>query len=351
MKKFGVLGILVIFLGVLIGCTEKSDQNQGASNTSSVEQPSSNNQEKPVKGETVVVYGPESMTWLEEVIGADFYEKTGNTLEYHGISGVVGRIKLEKVAPKADVVLGLTPISMAQAKSENLLAPYKPNNANLIANPEYIMDKDWYATPFDYGALAINYHMGTLPNPPATFEEIATLSKQLIVEDPRSFTGQEFMLWTIALYGEDGWLDFWRALKPAILTVTPSWDEAFAKFTAGEAPMMVGFSTSDLYFVQEEGNQLDSFIPTNGGYVYQEGAALVAKKEIKEGAKAFIEYLLEPTFQSVVFDNNYMLPITGVPVPGIEEVPQADSIVSFDAAAAAVNLERWTEELLNLLQE
>ncbi len=340
MKKIGLLG--VVLLSLLFGCSKRDSQ------TVADDLPINQAKEVP---ETIVVYGPESMVWLEQVIGDDFYSQTGVTLEYHGVSGVVGRLKLEKIAPKADVVLGLTPISLAQAKLEGVLEPYKPQNAGLISNSALMMDPDWYATPFDYGSLAINYHMGSLPNPPKTFEEITAMPQQLIVPDPRSFTGQEFMLWTIALYGEQGWLDFWRELKPAILTVTPSWDEAFAKFTAGEAPMMVGFSTSDLYFVQEEGNQLDSFIPNNGGYVYQEGAALVAKKEIKDGARAFIEYLLEPTFQSVVFDNNYMLPVTNMAVPGIEEVPVAETLLSFDGEVAVTHLETWQKELLALLQE
>ncbi len=330
MNVRGLFGVISIFF-LLISCQEKQPENS--------------------LQESIVVYGPSSMEWIEEAIGEDFQNKTGVELEFHPVSGMVGRLLLEKVAPKADVVLGLTPITMAQAKREGVLAPYKPANAQRIKSTDLIMDSDWYATPFDYGALAINYHTGSMPNPPATFEEIFALKNQLILPDPRSFTGQEFLLWTVALYGVDGWMDFWRSLRESVLVVTPSWDEAFAKFALGEASMMVGFATSDIYFAQEEGNQLDSFIPTNGGYLYQEGAALVQRDRIKDGAKAFIDYLLEDTFQSLTFEYNYMLPVTAVELTGLEEIPVVDSMVRIDPDLAATFLEEWQAQAIQLLLE
>ncbi|WP_321328853.1 thiamine ABC transporter substrate-binding protein [uncultured Ilyobacter sp.] len=302
--------------------------------------------------EVVTVYGPESMKWVQRDIAPKFKEETGIEIKFVSISGLVPRMKLEKNKPKADVVLGLTPSSAEMAKSENLIAKYRPKSYRNISKKEFIMDEEWYVTPFDYGALAINYDAQMLKNPPKSFEEISKMKKQLLVEDPRSFTGQEFMLWTIAVYG-DQWKEFWRSLKPSILTVTPSWDEAFAKFTAKEAPMMAGYASSSVYFYQDGNqNKYKSFIPKEGGYVYLEGAALVKKKKIKKESKKFMDYILEKDFQELTAKKNYMFPVTSVKLPEeYKYVPVPEKVVTISGRDAVANLETWKKELIEILKD
>lgn len=297
--------------------------------------------------EKIVVYTPSSMDWLQEAVGEDFKEKTGVEVEFVGIQGMVGRMKLEKRRPKADVVIGLTHANVVEAKRKDLLAQYKPENASNITRDEFILDTDWYATSFDYGSLAINGNTSKIDEMPGSFEEIKSLNKQFIVPSPNSFTGQEFMLWTIAIYG-DQWKNFWEELKPSILTVAPGWSEGWAKFTAGEAPLMAGFATSDLYF--EEGSPYKSFIPAEGGYIYIEGAALVNKKDVKEGAKEFMEYILEDEFQKAMAEKNYMLPVTDVELgEGYDRVPTSEKLVK-SRVEDVERVEEYKRELNELLR-
>lgn len=300
--------------------------------------------------EVITIYAPESMKWLEREFKEDFKSKTGDEIKFVGMKGVVARAKLEKNNPKSDILLGLTKISGEQAKNEKLITPYKPSNSNLISKSEFIMDRDWYLTPFDYGAMAINYNRKQLPTPPATFEELSKLEKKLIMEDPRSATGQEILLWSVALYG-DNWKDFWKKMKPAILTVTSDWDDAFAKFSAEEAPMMMGYATSNAYFYSDkEEAKFDSFIPKDGGYIYLEGAALTSRKNIKEGAKKFIEYLLTPEVQAKLVKNNYMLPVTGIEIgKEFQYIPVPEKIVTINSEDISRNLEKWKNELVEIL--
>ncbi|ADO83137.1 thiamine ABC transporter substrate-binding protein [Ilyobacter polytropus] len=302
--------------------------------------------------EVVTVYGPESMKWIQRDIASKFKEETGVEIKFVSINGLVPRMKLEKNNPRADVVLGLTPSSAEMAKNEGLTAKYRPKSYKNISKEEFIMDEEWYVTPFDYGALAINYDAQMLKNPPKSFEEISKMEKQFLVEDPRSFTGQEFMLWTIAVYG-DQWKEFWKNLKPSILTVTPSWDEAFAKFTAKEAPMMAGYASSSVYFYQDGNqNKYKSFIPEEGGYVYLEGAALVSKKKIKKGSKKFMDYILEKDFQELTAKKNYMFPVTNVKLPEeYKYVPVPKKVVTISGKDAVANLETWKKELIDILKD
>lgn len=303
-------------------------------------------------GETITIYAPESMKWIEKEFKEDFFNKTGDEIKFVGIKGLVPRLKLEKNNPKSDIVLGLTQINGEQAKAENLLLPYKPENSKNISKSEFIMDRDWYLTPFDYGAMAINFNKKALSSPPKSFKEIELMDKQLIMVDPRSSTGQELLLWSVAIYGEK-WKEFWEKMKPSILTVTSDWDDAFAKFSAGEAPMMMGYATSNAYFYSEDGDMVyDSFIPQEGAYIYLEGAALTKKKNVKEGAKKFIEYLLTPEAQQKLVNSNYMLPVTNIQLEkSFQYIPEAKNIVTLDSAEAVKNLEKWKQDLVDILSK
>ena len=300
-------------------------------------------------GEKVVVYAPSSMGgWLEEAVAEDFKAKTGVEVEFVGIKGMLTRMKLEKRRPKADIVLGLSQANVMEAKKEDLVASYKPENADKISRDEFIIDDEWYTTPFDYGSLAINANIKGIDKLPGSFEEMKGLKGQLIVPSPNSFTGQEFMMWTVAVYGEK-WKEFWTELKPAIRTVTPGWNEAWAKFTVGEVPLMAGYATSDLYF--EEGSSYKSFIPEEGGYIYIQGASLVNKSEIKDGAKLFMEYILDDNFQRAMAEKNYMLPVTDLEL-GDEymRVPTSSKIVTVSDKDLA-RVEEYKKELIELLRK
>ena len=298
--------------------------------------------------EKITVYVPSSMTFLQEEIGQDFLDKTGVEVEIIGIKGIPARLKLEKRRPKADIVLGLSEINVIQAKKEGTITSYKPKTSNKIMKKKYMIDNEWYSTPFDFGSLAINANKDGLKNMPTSFEDLKKLNKQLIILDPNSFTGQEFMMWTVAVYGEN-WLKFWEELKPAIKTTAPGWSEGWAKFTTNEAPLMVGYATSDLYF--DEKSSYKSFIPSEGGYIYIQGASIVAKKDIKDGAKLFMDYILEDKFQKAMADKNYMLPVTDIKLgEEYKRVPTSTKVVRVKSGDLE-RIEEYKKELIKLLKK
>ena len=298
--------------------------------------------------EKVVVYVPSSMTFLQEEIGQDFLDKTGVEVEIVGIKGIPARLKLEKKRPKADLVLGLSEINVIQAKKEGTIASYKPKTADKIMKEEYLIDSDWYSTPFDFGSLAINANKDGVKSMPVSFEDLKKLKKQLIVLSPNSFTGQEFMMWTVAVYGED-WLKFWEELKPAIKTVAPGWSEGWAKFTTNEAPLMVGYATSDLYF--DEKSSYKSFIPNEGGYIYVQGASIVAKKHIKDGSKLFMDYILGDKFQRAMAEKNYMLPVTDIKLGDeYNRVPTSLKVAKVKPSDLE-KIDEYKKELIKLLKK
>lgn len=307
-----------------------------------------------INAEEITIYGPSSMKWIEKEYGKVFQEETGDSIKFISIDGIVGRLKLEKKRPKADIVVGLTELTTEVAKREGLILPYVPQNIGNIKNKNFKMSSE-YVTPMDYGILAINYNKEKIPNPPKSLKELGAMTKQLMVENPKvSITGEEALQWSVALYGEN-WLEFWKELKPAIYSVEPGWSEAFAKFTAGEAPMMVGYATSNLFFIGEDSSKYDSFLLEDGNYIYQEGAALVNKKEVKDGAKKFMERVLSDEFQKIMSEENYMFPVTNIEVSeGFKNVPTTDKTVKLTKKQIEdliENLDSYKTQMIEVLKK
>ena len=307
-----------------------------------------------MNAEEITVYGPSSMKWIGKKYGPIFEQKTGDTIKFVSIDGLVGRLNLEKKNPKADIVDGMTELTTEIAKREELILPYIPKNISNIAKEEYKMYSD-YVVPIDYGFLAINYNKKKIKEVPHNLEELGKMNKKLLVENPMlSNTGQEALQWSIALYG-DNWMEFWKVLKPAIYSTEPGWTEAFAKFTAGEAPMMVGYATSNLFFTGEDANKYDSFLLNNGTFMYQEGASLVNKKEIKPAAKKFMEEILSDEFQQLVVEKNYMFPVTNVKLTqDFSRVPVPEKSVKMSKEQINIlieNLDNYKAQLVEFLKK
>ena len=308
-----------------------------------------------IYAEEIVIYGPKSMNWIGKKYAPIFKEKTGNDIKYVSVDSAIAKLKLEKKNPKADIIVGLTELNGEIAKKEGFLVKFEPSNIKNIENTQNIFDREGYIIPLDYGLLAINYEVEAIKDVPKTLKEIGKYKNSLIVADPRSTTGGEFLLWSIALYGKE-WKNFWQEIKPAIFNVASGWSESFAKFAAGEVPMMTGYATSNIFFYQEnEEAKYNSFIPEEGGYMYTEGAALVNKKEIKDGAKAFMNEILGEEFQKLVASDNYMFPVTKVELPKeFSYVPRANKVVTLSSEQIkelAKNFEKYREELIEFLRD
>lgn len=297
----------------------------------------------------LVIYAPDSMKWMEKTVIEGFEKEYGvdvKLMKFDGAAKITSRLLLEKRNPKADVVIGLSQATLANAKKENLLAKFKPENSKLISKDEYVIDSEYYATTFDFGGLALIYDPERMNTVPVSFKDITKMKKALIIQDPRtSTTGQDFLLWTIAIYGEN-WKEFWKQLKPAILTVTPGWGEAFGKFEAGEAPMMVSYATDGAYSHHYYGGtKYKALIPEEGGFVQVEGIAVVNKKKMNNLAKDFVEYALSDAFQKEIPLNQWMFPVTNVELPEVfQHAKIIDNPLTIDSEAVTANLTTWLKE-------
>jgi thiamine transport system substrate-binding protein len=243
-----------------------------------------------------------------------FFEKTGVKVRFvsRGDGGaLLARLLSEGKNADADVVLGLDQNLAPKALASGLFQSYKPAGAELISK-ELLVDKDFTLTPFDYGYFSIIYDSQKIAAPPSDLEDLTKpeYQKRLILMDPRTSTpGMGFFSWTREVYG-DGWADYWRRLRPSILTVAEGWDTGYGLFTAGEAPMVLSYTTSPAYHSEyEQSERYKAAIFAQGHPVQIELAGLLRAAPRAASAKLFMDFILSDTFQSLIPLTNWMYPV------------------------------------------
>ncbi len=299
----------------------------------------------------LVVYTYDSMiSGLAKYIEPMFEAMYGEDvvfMSFGDAGAVLSRLILEGDKTEADIILGLDQNLLLKAEEANLLLPYKPLNWKKIK--EEFIPEDFHATPFDFGAIAVVYNSKTLKKPPTSFEDLLNpeYKRKLVVEDPRtSSTGLAFLLWTIAVYGDD-FTEYWRKLRNNILTVTPGWDEAFEMLESGEADMMVSYATDEAYsYHYYRSTKFKPVIMKEGAYVQVEYVGIVKYTDDLELAKRFVEFMLSDFVQKEIPLNQWMFPITDVKLPEIfvEHTPKIEKVLSLNPESVQKNLDRWLKE-------
>ena len=178
-----------------------------------------------------------------------------------------------------------------------------------------------------------------VPNMATVPEDLAhpAYARQLICEDPRtSSTGFSFLLWTIAHFGEDGYLDFWRSIRHSLLTITQGWGEGWSLLTHGEAPLLVSFSTDTAYAaISGDPLRYRAYAPGEEGYRTVYGIGVIKGTRHAMLAKEFIDLLLSAEIQELIPTTEIMFPANSnakLP-PAFQEyaiVPQASLSLPLD---------------------
>ena len=287
-----------------------------------------------------------------------FEEKYGIRVELKsaGDSGqVLSRAILEKDNPQADILIGIDNNMLAKALAEDVLDVYKPENIKNV-DGSLIFDKTFHAIPYDYGFFSVNYDSNVLKNPPASLEDLTKpeYANSLILMDPRtSSPGLGFLLWTIAVYGDD-FTDYWKRLKPSILTITDGWDSGYGLYTAGEAPMVLSYTTSPPYHVEyEETERFKALLFDEGNYMQIEAMGILKGAPHRAEAEKFIEYMLTDDFQKAIPLTNFMMPVTsGTALPAsFDFAPISEKPLLIETSIIDSGLENWLAQWLKTAVE
>ncbi|GAK59272.1 bacterial extracellular solute-binding protein, putative [Candidatus Vecturithrix granuli] len=307
-------------------------------------------------GELVIYAYDSFISWgLAEATMYKF-EQTNNckiTLIAVGDAGqVMNRVILEKDYPQADIVVGIDNNYLAKAIDYGILEPYRSKNIDLIPE-DLILDPSFHLTPFEYGFIAFVYDTEAIQAPPESLEAFTDpqWKEKIILEDPRtSSPGAAFLLWTIAAFGEDRYLDYWERLKPSILTVTKGWDTAYGMFTSGEAPIVLSYATDPAYHFETEKSLRYQVVPTAEGFYRQiEGMGIVKDAKHRELAEKFIDFMLTEEFQQEIPLTQWVFPVNpNVKLPEcFQYAAKPEKVLSLESELIEqhydVWLKAWTE--------
>ena len=285
--------------------------------------------------------GPEIEKAFEETCACDL-----QFIALDSSIGILGRVQLEGVTSKADIVLGLDTNLMATARQTGLFASHGTSLSGRTVLPTAFEDDIF--VPFDWGHFAFVYDSTKLASVPTSLAELVAAPDDLriVIQDPRTATpGLGLLLWIKSVYGDDA-PGAWAALAPKIVTVTKGWWDSYSMFLEGEADMVLSYSTSPAYHIVADGtDQYKAASFAEGHYMQIEVAAMLKGAPEPELARNFMNFILEDGFQAVIPTTNWMYPAGKAALPdAFDGLIAPTKSLLFTPDEVAANKSDWVDE-------
>jgi thiamine transport system substrate-binding protein len=245
--------------------------------------------------------------------------KSGDT------GAAVNRAVLSKNAPVADVFYGADNTFLSRALGENIFEAYQ---SPLLAQipVEFQLDPSHRALPVDYGDVCINYDKAYFAQKglaaPASLEDLLKpeYKGMLVVQNAAtSSPGLAFLLATIAHFGPEGYLNFWRSLRANGVVVVNDWETAYyTNFSAssgkGPQPMVVSYGTSpaaEVIFAEKKPADAPtaSIVGPDACFRQVEFVGILRGTKQRALAEKFVDFLLSKPFQEDVPLQMFVYPV------------------------------------------
>ena len=310
-------------------------------------------------GGTVVLITHNSFALSEDLLAA-FEEETGLTLEQRtpGDGGeLVNQLVLTKDAPLGDVVYGIDNTFASRAIDEGVLAPYR-SPALPEAAADLAVDDEGLLTPVDVGDVCVNvdhewFAEAGIPEP-TTFADLTDPAYRdlLVVTNPAtSSPGLAFLLGTIAEFGEDGWVDYWAALRDNGVKVAAGWEDAYyvdfsGPSSEGDRPLVVSYASSPSAEVPDGAAEAPTGALLDTCFRQVEYAGVLAGAANPEGAQQVVDWLLSPEVQADLPGSMYVYPVdpeVELPDSWARFAPQPQDPRTVDPALVDANRDEWIE--------
>jgi thiamine transport system substrate-binding protein len=275
---------------------------------------------------TLVTYDsfPDADTTINEALDA-FSAETGIDVEIltAGDTGtMLAKAALTVGNPEGDVMFGVDNTYLSRALSDGVFeAAAEPVTVEL---PEQFtqLAPDGLAVPVDFGDVCINYDIAWFVDagiePPTSLTDLIdpAYADLLVVQNPAtSSPGLAFLLATIDEFGDDGWQDFWVALRDNGVEVLDGWTEAYyGSFTGAggsDRPLVVSYGTSppaEVIFADPARDDAPTAVVESTCFRQIEFAGVLAGTEHPAEAAQLLDFLVGATFQAELALNLFVYP-------------------------------------------
>ena len=319
--------------------------------------------EKAQKTETITLVTHDSFALSEDVLAA-FTKRTGIEVEIVplGDAGqLVNQAILTKDNPLGDVLFGVDNTFLTRALDAGIFEPYRSKELFRV-RPFLDVDRAHRVTPIDTGDVCINYDKEWFAKKGLTVPKTLTdLTKPkyrdlLVVEDPStSSPGLGFLLATVAEFGENGWIDYWKQLRDNDVTVVDGWEQAYYdEFSGGggggEKPLVVSYASSPAAAVVFADPPIDeSPIGTMTASCFRqvEFAGVLAGTEHRAAARQLVDFLLSDAVQSDIPLQMFVYPaITDARLPKVfaDNADTAENAYWLSPARIGAHRDDWIRE-------
>ena len=209
----------------------------------------------PTQPSALTVMTHDSFAASESVIAA-FESQTQVKVQFlkaGDVGSALNKAILAKGNPLADVFYGVDNTFLSRALAEDLFEAYASPLLQEIPDI-FQLDAQNRMLPVDYGDVCLNYDKAYFAEqgiqPPRNLDDLLKpeYKSLLVVQNAAlSSPGLAFLLATIGVYGEDGYLDYWRKLVENDVKVVNDWETAYyTEFSVhgGTRPIVVSYSSS-----------------------------------------------------------------------------------------------------------
>lgn len=286
---------------------------------------------------------------IVEKIFEDKYEIDLQFIAVDSAATLLNKIILEGENTKADLVLGLDMNLFNAAEKSQLFVSHNLKNINNKLTLPLNWESDIFV-PYNYGYFAFVYNNKTLKNPPLSMEDLINKTDaRIVIQDPRTSTpGLGLLTWMKALYGDSA-QNKWSQLNKKIISVTKGWTDAYYNFfMAGEADIVLSYSTSPAAHIMfEENYDISASTFKEGNYISVEFAGILNSSKNKQMANKFLDFMISDDFQKVIPGTNIMYPVTNVEMPEAFNKLEIPKLLQLDPKDINDNKDTWINEWLN----
>lgn len=316
----------------------------------------------PSEPVTLTVMTHDSFAVTEDLIRQ--FEQENNVKLVFAKSGDTGAALnlavLSKDAPRADVFYGVDNTFLSRALEAGIFEPYaSPLLADIPA--EFKLDPANGALPVDYGDVCINYDIAYFTEKglavPASLDDLLKPEYKglLVTENPAtSSPGLAFVMATIAQYGPDKYLDFWKGMVDNGLVVASDWETAYYTNFSGSSgkgaqPMVVSYGSSpaaEVVFADppREDAPTASIVGDNTCFRQIEYVGILKGTQQRTLAEKFVDFMLGVSFQEDMPLQMFVFPVNSqakLPEAFTKYVQIPAKPATLDPAQIDANREAW----------
>lgn len=311
---------------------------------------------------TLTVMTHDSFAVSADVVTA--FEQANNVkltfLKSGDTGAALNKAILSKDAPLADIFYGVDNTFLSRALEAGIYEPYaSPLLANIPA--EFKLDPQNRALPVDYGDVCINYDRAYFSAHnlliPQSLEDLTKPEYKdlLVVENPAtSSPGLAFLLATVAHFGPDGYLNYWKSMRDNGVVVVDGWETAYyTNFSAssgrGPQPMVVSYASSpaaEVVFAETPLTESPtaSLLGADTCFRQIEFVGILNGSKNRALAEKFVDFMLDVKFQEDMPLQMFVYPVNkdaGLPEEFVRYAQIPEQPARLDPAEIAANREKW----------